>query len=137
VTFHPAGPDGTPLTGATTTVSLRRGAGAWQVVAADTVTIVVTTPAAGQVVASPLTVRGMALAFEGNVQVRVLRVTGTAVTTLGSGNVTGGGDVPRAFSGAIRFTAGTARSGWIVFLERSARDGSVLRATAVQVRFAG
>jgi hypothetical protein len=136
VGFHPPDADGIPLTGSTTMISLRRITSGWQVVAADTETIVVSTPATDQRVSSPLTVRGTAVAFEGHVQVRVVRVSGAKVTALGTGFVVGGGDEPRAFSGAIRFSVGSARSGWFVLAERSERDGSVVRATAVPVRIA-
>jgi hypothetical protein len=37
------------------------------------------------------------------VNVRVLEVTGGAVRQLGSGYVTGGGDVMRSFSGTVSF----------------------------------
>jgi hypothetical protein len=87
------------------------------------------------VIGSPVTVAGAALAFEGRVNVRVLEVTGGAVRQLGSGYVTGGGDVMRSFSGTVSFARLGGGTGWVIAFERSAANGAVTKATAVEVAF--
>lgn len=136
--FYPApGPDGKPRTTLVTTVLLQRTAISWSVVGVGTDTITVDVPTRLQSISSPVTVSGRALAYEGHVGVRVLQVVDTTVTELGRGYVTGGGDVARPFSGQIAFQRPSAAPGWVVFDERSAVNGEVLRATVVQVVFAG
>jgi hypothetical protein len=135
--------DDSPVTGAATTVSLQASGDSWWVTGARTGTIVAGSPAAGQVISSPVTLSGRAQAFEGTVTVRVVQGGGpasssgssSAVRELGRGFVTGGGDVPRPFHGAIGFAAATDRDGWVLLFEESAASGQVFRATAVPVRF--
>jgi hypothetical protein len=137
VAFRPAAGPGTAAgTGPTTTVTLRRTtAGSWAVTGASTATIRVAAPAPGAAVSSPVAVRGSALAFEGTVNVQVVRAgAGGGGTAVGTGVVMGGGDVLRPFTGSITFSARSG-SGWLVFQERSAADGSVTRLTAVPVSF--
>jgi hypothetical protein len=133
----PPGEDGKPLTGIVTTVHLQRSAASWVVTGATTQQIQVDQPARLQAVSSPVPVSGRALAWEGNVEVRVLQVTKMATTELGNGFVTGGGAALSPFTGAITFNKPSASAGWLVFFERSANDGSVIRSTAVEVTFAG
>lgn len=71
VTFLARGPDGKPVPGLVTVVSLRREAG-WTVTATRTATILVVSPTAGNKITSPVRVSGRAHAFEGLVTVRVL-----------------------------------------------------------------
>jgi hypothetical protein len=91
-------------------------------------------PPAG-VVTSPLTVSGAALTFEGNVALRVVRVSGSSVRQLGSGYATGGGDEMRPFSTTVAFTPPGTGTGWLIAFERSAADGTVSKATAGRVAF--
>jgi hypothetical protein len=79
-------------------------------------------------------VRGRALAFEGAVNVEV-RQDGDR-QPLGSGVVTGGGDVARPFSGEIGFSAPSASHGAVVFLTRNEADGRVWEAAVLRVSFA-
>jgi hypothetical protein len=86
-------------------------------------------------VTSPVTVTGAALAFEGTVTVRVVQLSGTTVRQLGTGFVTGGGDVLRPFTGSVTFAGADAGTGWVLAAERSALDGSTTKVTAVRVAF--
>ncbi|OHV39307.1 hypothetical protein BCD49_11450 [Pseudofrankia sp. EUN1h] len=135
VDVYPRSENGAPVKAAVTTVSLRRGTASWSVTGAATATIVVDEPARAATVVSPLRVRGRALAFEGTVAVQVLGGPEAAVKRLGEGFVTGGGDVSRPFEGSVSFSPRPSERGWVVFAERSARDGSVWRLTAVPVLF--
>jgi hypothetical protein len=128
------------VNGPITTVTLGKGSKTFTVLDVRTSTIRVDRPAGAitpgdlQVVTSPVQLSGSALAFEGNVVVRVLQTSG-GVRKLGSGTVMGGGDVMRPFSGSVEFERSTADLGWVVFVERSAVDGAVTKATAVRVAF--
>jgi len=93
------------------------------------------TPSDLEVVTSPLTISGRALAFEGNVNVRVVQVRNGTVRQLGTGHVTGGGDVMRPFTGKIAFTAPSTQTGWVLASELSAYNGAVTKVTAVRVAF--
>jgi Immunoglobulin-like domain of bacterial spore germination len=127
---------GGPLPNLVTTVSLRRRPGGWEVTGTRTRDIVVTQPSAGARIASPVRLAGSALAFEGNVQVRVRDNRNGPDQTLGEGFVTGGGDAPGAFRGQIAFKQPTAAAGWVILYEDSAAtSGQVLQATMVRVRF--
>ncbi|GAA3343050.1 hypothetical protein GCM10020358_40290 [Amorphoplanes nipponensis] len=122
-------------------VVLGRSATSFSVLGVTTGTIVVDrppdaiTPSRLAVVTSPLTVSGRALAFEGGVNVRVVQVRDGVVRQLGSGHVTGGGDVLRPFTGRIAFAAPSTDTGWVLASELSAYDGSVVKVTAVRVAF--
>jgi hypothetical protein len=105
----------------------------WWVLGSATGGIALDTPAAGDTVTSPLTLTGRALAFEGNVEVEV-REDG-AREPIGTGFVTGGGDVERPFEGQVEFSAPTADGGALVLLTRSAEDGRVWQAAVTRVRF--
>jgi hypothetical protein len=93
------------------------------------------TPSALAVVKSPLTVSGAALAFEGTVNVRVVQVDNGRVHQLGTGHVTGGGDVMRPFTGQITFAEPSTDIGWLLATELSAYNGAVTKVTAVRVAF--
>ena len=122
-------------TGPATTVIVRRLGpdGSWWVIGAATDTVTVTSPAAGEVIASPVAVTGSALAWEGNVQGEI-RQDGTRAP-LGTGVFTGGGDVMRPFSGAISFTTPSRPHGALVLVTHSAEDGRVWQATVLRVAF--
>jgi Immunoglobulin-like domain of bacterial spore germination len=106
----------------------------WFVLGSATADIVVQTPAAGDTITSSVVVSGSALAWEGAVGVEVRQDGSTA--PLGSGVVTGGGDVSRPFSGEIAFSSPTAAHGAVVFLTHSAEDGRVREAAVMRVGFA-
>jgi hypothetical protein len=125
----------------TFTVVLRQlgaqpGAGPWTVTGATSANIVVTTPAAGATVRSPVRLTGQAHAFEGTVNVEVREDGMLAGQSLGKGFVTGGGDMLRPFTGDVQFRSPSKPAGAIVFTEISQADGqSILRAAVVKVRF--
>lgn len=105
----------------------------WSVLGAVTENIDVTAPAAGATIASPVTVEGRAVAFEGTVQVEV-RADGE-LGAIGEGFVTGGGDEPRPFTGSVPFETPGAPYGALVFFTTSAEDGRVWEAAAFRVAF--
>jgi hypothetical protein len=121
--------------GPETTVLVRQvGPGEdWSVLGSVTENIDVTAPAAGHTIASPVTVEGRAVAFEGTVQVEV-RADG-ALGAIGEGFVTGGGDEPRPFTGSVPFETAGAPYGALVFFTTSAEDGRVWEAAAFRVAF--
>jgi hypothetical protein len=119
--------------GPVTVVSLRAEANGWYVTGTRTAEIRVTGPNAGATVSSPVALRGSALAFEGNVQVKVLLNRTGKDRVLGEGFVTGGGDVMRPFSGEIAYRGGSG-AGWLAFFTASEADGQVLEATIIPVR---
>jgi hypothetical protein len=122
--------------GPATTVFVRQlgSDGSWWVLGSATADITIDMPGAGDAVTSPLTVTGTALAFEGTVAVEV-REDGVP-EPLGTSFVTGGGDVPRPFTGQVTFTAPTAGHGALVLLTRSEEDGRVWQAAVLRLRFA-
>lgn len=136
-------PSGQPkgALGPLTTVTLGKGRTSFTVLDVTTGTIRVDTPRSAitpsdlAVITSPVTVAGAALAFEGTVSVRVVQVTGGVTQQLGSGQVIGGGDVMRPFTGTVSFRRPGTGSGWVIACERSALNGAVTKATAVRVAF--
>lgn len=111
--------------------------GPWTVVGATSPQIVVTRPVAPDRISSPVSVRGQAATFEGNVEVHVRQDGMLANERLGLVPVTGRGDgILGDFTGEVPFERPTKLAGAIVFLERSMADGQgVLRATVVRVAF--
>jgi hypothetical protein len=124
-------------TGPVTTVLVRQlgSDGSWWVLGASTPDIAVDTPTTGATVRSPLTTTGRALAWEGAVAVEV-RQDGQA-GPLGTGVVTGGGDMMRPFSGVVTFSRPSADRGAVLYVSHSAKDGSVMQATVLRVALAG
>jgi Immunoglobulin-like domain of bacterial spore germination len=125
-----------PRTDGPVTTAFLRQLGAddtWWVLGSATDGITLDTPAAGDTVTSPVTLTGRALAFEGSVEVEV-REDG-APEPIGTGVVTGGGDVERPFEGQVEFSAPTADRGALVLLTRSADDGRVWQAAVSRVQF--
>jgi hypothetical protein len=121
--------------GPVTTVFVRQLASddTWWVLGSATANIATDAPGAGEAISSPVTVSGNALAFEGTVNVEI-RQDG-ARQPLGTGVVTGGGDMLRPFSGEVEFSTPTEQYGAVVFLTRSEQDGRVWDAAVVRVRF--
>ena len=105
----------------------------WWVLGAATEEIVLDAPAAGATVTSPVALSGRARAFEGTVDVQI-RQDG-ATDPIGTGFVTGAGDVVHPFDGEVEFTAATAERGAIVLLTTGGEDDRVWRATVVRVQF--
>jgi hypothetical protein len=122
-------------TGPATTVVVRRLGtdGSWWVIGAAADTITVTSPEAGDDIASPVTVAGRALAWEGNVTGEI-RQDGTRAA-LGTGVFTGGGDTTRPFSGSISYRAPSQPYGALVLVTHSAEDGRVWQASVQRVAF--
>ncbi len=106
----------------------------WWVTAASTSSISVTAPTSGGIVTvgMPYSLSGSAVAFEGVVNVAFYSDASPSVVT--TTTVMGGGDVMRPFSGSLSVPSAGSSYGVVVFTERSARDGSVVRATAVRVK---
>jgi hypothetical protein len=104
----------------------------WWVVTASTADITLDQPATGSQITCPLRLTGTALAFEGTVAVTVRDDQRAEV---GSGTVTGGGDVPRPFDGTIDCSLESAGSGYgtVILTEASAEDGSVVKAVARRI----
>ena len=122
--------------GPVTTVIVRQLGtdGSWWALGSATADITVDVPGTGDAITSPVTVSGSARAFEGTVLVEV-RQDGSR-SPLGTGFVTGGGDIPRPFTGQVDFSPPTAASGALVFLTTSAEDGQVWQAAVLRARFA-
>jgi Immunoglobulin-like domain of bacterial spore germination len=123
------------VNGPVTTVFVRQLGtdGTWWVLGSATANIAADAPGAGEAISSPVSVSGNALAYEGTVNVEI-RQDGAA-RPLGTGVVTGGGDILRPFSGEIGFSAPTEQHGAAVFLTHSEEDGRVWEAAVVRVSF--
>ncbi len=122
--------------GPATTVFVRQlgDDGTWWVLGSASANIVVEEPSSLCMIESPLTVKGEAFTFEGNVEVQVR--ADNAADTLAVVPVTGGGTELLPFEGDISFeTPASVSGGAIVFLSRSAEDGSVWEASVVRVSF--
>ena len=121
--------------GPATTVLVRQlGDDSWWVLGAQTDDIVLEQPESGATVSSPLQLSGRARAFEGTVEVAVLRDGST--DPIGSGFVTGGAtEQLEPFSGEVEFDAADAEWGALALTTTSAEDGRVWQATVVRVRF--
>jgi hypothetical protein len=128
--------DVTPIAdGPITTVLVRQlsGEDTWSVLGATTDLIQLTAPAAGATIASPVTLTGSALAFEGTVQVEVRE--DSQVDPIGTGFVTGGGDIVRPFEGRVDYAIPASHRGALVLFTTSGEDGRVWSATVVRVNF--
>lgn len=121
--------------GPVTTVLVRRLSGddTWSVLGAATADIELTSPGLLDPIRSPVTVRGDGRAFEGTILVEVRDDDATAA--LGSGFVTGGGDILRPFEGRIDFRAPSTPRGALVLSTTSAEDGRVWQAAVLRVAF--
>lgn len=102
----------------------------WWVVASSTADITLDQPGTGAQVTCPLRLTGTALAFEGTVAVSLRDGQGGE---LGSGFVTGGGDVARPFDGTIECSVGGGPYGTLLLTEASAEDGSTTQVVARRV----
>jgi hypothetical protein len=104
----------------------------WWILGAASENITVDEPEALADVASPLTVSGTALAFEGTVDVQ-LRADGNGEPIF-EGFVTGsGGPEPGPYSETFEFASPGDTAGALVMLSLSAEDGSTLEASALRI----
>lgn len=104
----------------------------WWVLGAASENITIDEPEALAEVASPLTVSGTALAFEGTVDVQ-LRADGGGEPIF-EGFVTGsGGPEPGPYTDTFEFTSPGETGGALVMLSLSAEDGSTLEASAMRI----
>ncbi len=124
-----------PTAGLTTVVSLRRIDGrGWVVLGCAAPSIQIDQPAAGATISSPLTVRGRAQAFEGQVEVEVRR--DGATVPLGRSFGMGGGTEVLPFEATVTFTRPSAGRGTVVVSEARADRGDQGPAGATVLRVA-
>ncbi|MFM7616954.1 MAG: Gmad2 immunoglobulin-like domain-containing protein [Actinomycetes bacterium] len=122
--------------GTVTTVLVRQLDGRhWWVLGASSPNLVLESPAAYEVISSPVTLRGRSTAFEAQIRTEV-RQDGAA-PPLGSGTAMGGsmGEMG-PFTDVLSFTAPSAGSGAVMLSTRSMMDGTIAEATVVRVAFA-
>lgn len=123
--------------GPVTTVFVRQVSDddSWWVLGSATANIEVTEPSALSAIDSPVTLKGRANAFEGNVNVEV-RVDG-AMEPLAEGFVTGQMGEMGPFDSTLEFPSPKGGWGAVLFRTLSAEDGSVWEAAVVRVGFIG
>jgi hypothetical protein len=122
----------------TTLVQLHRYTNGWLATGARAVnTIEVDQPLPFSRIASPVTVSGQSLTYEGTVHVTVTQDRRGADRVLGRSFVNGGGTELSPFSGSIRFASPTPGidAGWVVFSGDTGADTGIIEATAVRIRF--
>jgi len=107
--------------------------GSWWATSASTADIAVTSPTSMQLITSPVALRGSAVAFEGVVNVS-LYIDGGSVPVSRT-TVMGGGDVMRPFTGSMKFSAGHATYGTIIFYTKSMKDGSTALGEAFRIKY--
>jgi hypothetical protein len=112
---------------------LRSRNGEWWVTGATTADIVIASPAPLALAVSPLRVRGESTAFEAVVNVSLREDTGAALlatTVMGGAN-----GVMGPFATTLSFATPATAYGDLVLYDRSAKNGSVLCAAVVRLRF--
>ncbi len=122
-------------TGPLTTVLVRQltADNSWWVIGAVASDIEISTPAALSTVSSPVDVGGRSTAYEAVVNLSLYR--DGSRTPLATGTVMGGSmGVMGPFSASLHYSAGTGTYGDLVVFSRSAKDGSVLEASAIRLR---
>jgi hypothetical protein len=123
--------------GAVTTVLVRQLSGddSWWVLGAATANIQITTPSLLANVSSPATLRGVSTAFEAQVNVELRG--DQSLAAIGTSNVMGGsmGQL-ESFEGQITFANTSSRYGSLLMRTYSAKDGSVLEASALRIMYA-
>lgn len=133
--------------GPTTTLVLRQIGQQWYVLAANAANLELDTPRTDARIASPVHLSGRSIAFEGQVQVAVLRYDTTlqcTVPTDACGSdpgvyantfFTGHGSEKAPFETDVTFTKPQTQYGYVVLWTNSAEDGSVSEATVRLIRF--
>ncbi len=119
----------------TTTVFVRQMEDdTWYVLGSEASDVTVEKPEAGDAVTAPFETAGVALAFEGNVNVTVR--TQDDSQPIGEGFVTGNGTPPAGpFVGEIDFTPPSEETpGIVIYRTLSAEDGHVLQASSFPIR---
>ena len=126
----------TTTNGPLTTVLVRRLApdDTWWVLGSSCSTVTITQPSALEKVSSPLTLSGQSTAFEGVINFSLYqddaRAPLVAGTTMGGSN-----GVVGKYRATLRFATPAKHFGTLVVYSRSAKDGSVLDASAIRVAF--
>lgn len=123
--------------GVVTTVLVRQldATDTWWVLGASSPSITVTSPAALSLVTSPMMMTGESTAFEAVVNVE-LRTDGTLASLFTTTVMGGSMGVMGAFKKSMGFVTPTVSGGALMFRTYSAKDGHVLEATVVRVKFA-
>lgn len=96
--------------------------------------ITVSTPAANQVITSPVLISGKAVAFEGQFNIRIKDGNGVILYNANTMGASSYGD-PQPFSAKIVYNTPTAKNGTIEVFEFSAKDGSEINKVTVPVSF--
>lgn len=123
--------------GPETTVLVRElSDGNWWVIGAVTEQIMLEEPLPGSGIVDPVFLFGQASAFEGTVQVSILRRGETE--PIGEGFVTGSGTEELGpFEGEVSFDDPGEGAGVILLYTTNAEDGGIWQATAIPVNFVG
>jgi hypothetical protein len=123
-------------TGPVTTVMVRQlsADNTWWVLGSATADIDITSPAALAAVTSPLTLTGTGTAFEGVINVS-LRDDASLTPLLATTVMGGGNGVKMPFTKSLSFATPHTTYGSLVLYQRSAKDGSVIAASCLRVRF--
>ena len=138
VGIHPRSGEGLKFDRVTTLVQLHRYTNGWLATGAKAVnTIEVDQPLPFSRIASPVTVSGQSVTYEGTVHVTVTEDRRGADRVLGRSFVNGGGTELAPFSGSISFASPTPGidAGWVIFSGDTAADTGIIEATAVRIRF--
>ena len=138
VGIHPRSGEGLQFDRVTTLVQLHRYTNGWLATGAKAVnTIEVDQPLPFSRIASPVTVSGQSVTYEGTVHVTVTEDRRGADRVLGRSFVNGGATELAPFSGSIRFSTPTPGidAGWVTFSGDTGADSGIFSATAVRVRF--
>jgi hypothetical protein len=138
VGVHPRSGEELKLDRVTTLVQLHRYTNGWLATGAKAVnTIEVDQPLPFSRIASPVTVSGQSVAYEGTVTVTVTEDRRGADRVLGRSFVNGGATELAPFSGSIRFSTPTPGidAGWVTFSGDTGADSGIFSATVVRIRF--
>ncbi|MDO8524606.1 MAG: Gmad2 immunoglobulin-like domain-containing protein [bacterium] len=96
--------------------------------------ITVSAPVAGQIIKSPVTISGKAVAFEGQFHIKIKDNNGVVLLDINTMGASSYGD-PIPFSGQFTYNTPTAQNGIIEVFEFSAKDGSEVNKVSVLVSF--
>lgn len=130
-----------------TTVLVRQFDGQWYVIAANADNLELDSPTTLDRITSPVHLTGRSIAFEGHVNVAVLRYGTTMQCTLPTDSCgsdagvyantffTGHGTEKTAFQTDVTFSKPSGQYGYVVLWTYSAEDGSMSEATVRLIRF--